>query len=97
MTHFQGGCGGQGEAQVVPGIKERAGQMAALMEVQPCGHTEVAAALMAPGPPQLSSVMRQRENSSSKPSLLLGDSFVLTVVVAETLEEPQNWIFKVMS
>ena len=64
--------------------------MAALMEVQPCGHTEVAAALMAPGPSsaELSDETKGEQQQQTKSPL--GDSLYLLVVVTETLEEPQK-------
>ena len=64
--------------------------MAALMEVQPHGHTEVRVALTAPGysSAEVSDETKGEQRQQTKSPL--GDSLYLLVVVAETLEEPQK-------
>lgn len=64
--------------------------MAALMEVQPRGHSEVTAALTAPGPSSAELSDETEGEQRQKTKSPLGHSLYLLVVVAETLEEPQK-------
>ena len=64
--------------------------MAALMEVQSRGHTEVTAALTAPGPSSAELSDETEGEQRQKTKSPLGHSLYLLVVVAETLEEPQK-------